>query len=528
MRKLFIICCIMLFLVSCSQEKERTPLSQNLRFLLPSEPSILDPNQISESYASVIVANTFEPLVMIDKENNLMPAAAESWEIQNNNSEYIFHLRKDAKWSNGDTVTASDFKNSFMRIMITSETNGSYLAGLIKNGQAYYESNLETGLGIEVLDEFTLKITTESPTPFFLEVLTFSGFVPVHNFVQDNVATDWAKNPDKAVSNGPFKLVSYEKGKFIRVEKNPYYWDAEAVKLDSIDFMFRNDNSDMMSMYTNKVIDGIYEITPFELKMIPDSEAVTHMDMLGSTAYIAFNHESELFRHFQMRQVIALALDRDVIVEDVLKGAGIASSYFVPFNYKIEGVNFRDYTVLNTEQNLNKARTLLQEMKEANVDTSKSVNIYYKLNGPDGETAQFLSEQLNRDLGLNTQAKGLEWDELYDLTMNGAYDLLLLGWVADYPHPLSFLGTFGKNGVISKMIRWYDTSYDLMADAFFKNLHSSNSLEHLRSMEDIILNGYHIVPLYYRKGLSLIDWHLKDWYRNSSSVYIFKEAYFDQ
>jgi oligopeptide transport system substrate-binding protein len=424
-------------------------------------------------------------------------------------------------------VTAEDFKNSFLRIMVSSETNGAYLAGLIKNGKDYIE-NGNDNVGIEVIDEWTLKITTESPTPFFLEVLTFAGFVPVHAFVQDNTTVDWAKDPDKHITNGPFMFETYEKGKYISLVKNPYYWDRDQVTLTQVDFQFRTEYSDMISMFTSNDIDGVYEVTADELRVLPDSEAVTHSDILGSTAYIAFNHSDEIFSDMRLRQAIALSLDRTRIVEDVLFGAGIASQYFVPFNYVIDGTQFREYTILNPEQNLTKARALIADLKSEGHDLSQPIDIYYTMNGPDSKTADYIADLLNVKLGLKTQAKGLTWEELYQTTMANEYQMVILGWVADYPHPLSFLGTFGEKGVLSKMTDWQDTSYDLMADAFFQNSHSQNTLEHLRSMEDIIINGYHIVPLYYRKGLSIVDNNLKGWYRNQSALFIFKNAYFEE
>jgi len=525
MRKV-IIFILVIFLVACGSDDVINETQQTLTFMLPSEPSILDPNLAAETYASAILTHSYETLVILGEDGSVKPAAAESWTINDTYSEFTFQLRQDAKWSDGSPVTAEDFRASFIRTLKESESNGALLAGYVKNGIAYADGNYDVDVGIEVTDTYELKLTTYAPIPYFLEVLTFSGFAPVHVSVR-NESVKWDKDPDMAISNGPFVLKDYSPDQFVVLERNPHYWDKENIILDEISFLFRSDDTDIMSMYTNDQVDGIYEITASELRMIPNSEIDTHSNVLASTAYLALNHDSDIFKSPLMRELVSIAIDREGVVEEALLGAGIVTEYLVPFQYNIEGENFRDYTSLSSGYDLEQARMLLDEAIDRGLYDGGPIKFYYMLNGPDTDTTEYLIKQLERDLGLTFELYKLPWAELYEVAINGDYDILTIGWSADYPHPMTFLSIFGSNGIVSKMVRWYDTSYDDKINDFFTGNYEGTMLEHLQAIEGMILEEDHIVPIYYRKGLSLVDRNLRGWYRNTSSMFNFTRAYFE-
>ncbi|WP_240841454.1 peptide ABC transporter substrate-binding protein [Acidaminobacter sp. JC074] len=525
--KKFVIFILVIFLVSCVSTEEDVTSKQVLNFMLPSEPSELDPNLISETYAAAIITNTYEGLVLLAEDGSVAPGAAESWKVNDDNSEFTFYLRQNAKWSDGSPVTAEDFKDSFIRVLEESETNGALLAGYVRNGIEYFEGNYDLEVGIEVVNTYELKITTYAPTPFFLEVLTYSGFVPVPLSIRNGQDSSWITNKGLAISNGPYMVADYKKDEYLTVEKNPHYWDAENIKLDQIKFLFRANDTDIMAMYTNDEIDGIYEITASELRMIPNSEIDTYSNVLASTAYLTFNHDSDIFSNKDMRELLSIAIDREGVVAEALLGAGIVTEYFVPFQYNVEKESFRDYTELGSGQELEKAKKLLQSAVDSGTYDGRPIKWYYMLNGPDTDTTEYMIKQLERDLELSFELYQLPWAELYEVAVGGDYDILTIGWSADYPHPMTFLSTFGSNGIISKITRWYDPTYDDMIDDFFSGDFEGSILDHMKSMEIMILEDHHIAPVYYRKGLSLIDRNLKGWYRNTSSMFNFTRAYFE-
>lgn len=516
---------MILSLASCNDDNESS-IEQKVIFMIPGEASSLDPNISNETYSALILLHMYEGLVRLDENGNLVEAAAKSFEVTDSNTTFTFKLRDDLKWSDGSQVTAHDYKNSWMRY-ITPDTevqSASVISPYILNVSEYM--NGEVGVeevGIYVLDDLTLQIKTKAPTPFLPDILTHNIFFPVKlDAVENADGEDVSKNTDLAVSNGAFILSDYQVGDYIELEKNPDYWNAKNIKLDTIRFTIRSDENDVIDMYNNKEVDGLFEITATELRKIPDSELETSSRILPSTAFMTFNHDSELMSTKYFREAISIAIDRKGVVDDVLTGAGIPTKYLVPIVYKIDGEAFRDYTELDDGVQIERAKKLIQELKDDGVYDGRAIRVHYMVGGPDSQATEYIIEQLQRDLGIEIESIGMAWADLYDVSLNDDYDLLMMGWGADYPHPMTFLTVFEKDSFYSPITRWRDLEYETMLKEFMLITDEREALLALRAIEDMILDEHHIIPVYYRKGLSIMNPKVKGWYQSGTAFSFLK------
>ena len=218
---------LILLLTACggnSDEKKVKEVEQVLRFNLDSDPPSIDPQLTTDSSGGMIVNNTFEGLMRNDANGVPQPAMAESVDVSKDQTVYTFHLRDNIKWSDGKPVTAGDFKYAWMRGLdpkVASEY--AYQLFYIKGGRAYFKGEGKAeDVGLEVLDDKTLKVTLEAPTPYFLNLVTFFTYMPVRKDVVEKKPEGWAKDPKITVSNGPFVVSEYVMNDKIILTPNKY------------------------------------------------------------------------------------------------------------------------------------------------------------------------------------------------------------------------------------------------------------------------------------------------------------------
>lgn len=511
---------------ACDNQKDEVSVeSKNeLTFMLPGESNSWDPGLTNETYSRVIINHLYEPLVIENAQGEIVSAAAESWTINEDYTVFQFMLRSNAKWSDGKDVTADDFYYALERILSPerlSDNNG-LLAPFVKNALAYTQGRSDFDqVGIRVIDKLTLEIETETPTPFLLQVLSSASFSPLR---QDVVMTDgWDKNPDICISNGPYVLNSYSQGKSVGLIKNEFYWDNTTIMTDKLSFVFRDKSDDVINLYETGVIDGLYEISISELRRLTESDTHVHSNVAPSTAFVIMDHNNPIFKDDRMRKALSIGIDRKEIVDDALFGSGISSHYYVPLTYSIEGEPFHDFIDLDLESDIDEARALISSLKADDLIQDQPINLLYMENGPDVKTAQLLANAIGRNLDITVETKAMSWPDLFDVALNGQYDMIMFGWTADYPHPMTFLSGFLEGGILSKVTRWHDPKVDQSIAQYMSNSRV-DSLQQLQSIEKVILSGHHILPIYHRKELFIIHPDIQGWYRNTSSQFIFKEA----
>ncbi len=526
---LLILSFIFLTLSACKEVENPILLEQSLIFVIPSEGNSYDINLGNETYSLSIMSHLSETLVKIDRNGELKPGAASSWTVNADNTRFTFHLREDLKWSDGLDLTAEHFSDGFFRIIAPElkSSNASMITPYILNAKAYYEGQAEKDeVGIQVIDKKTLKLTLKVPTPFLLDLLSQQIFSPSRNDIIQKGGDGWDKKPEIAVSSGAYILSEYVKDDSTTLKKNKSYWNAENVKLDRLIFKIRGDTVDVVKAYNSGMVHGVYEVLSSDFRLVPDRENESFSRLMPSTAFLIMNHENKSLKDKEFREALSLSIDRELLVKNVLFGAGVPTEFLVPFLYKIGGEPYRDFTELNSVVDLEKSQKLLNDLNNKDFDTTKTIRFFHIESGVDAVASKEIIRQWEENLGIKVISKAMNWSDLYERTVSGDFDVVMMGWGGDYHHPMTFLSLFLKDSFYSSLIRWHDENYEKALNDSLLITDPKLYLQALRDIEGMILDEDHIIPIYHRKNLFLMSKELKGWYTRGSN-FIFDEAYFE-
>ena len=304
------------------------------------EPRELDPHVVTGSIEHNLCMALLEGLLGLDPENlNIVPGVARAWQVSEDGKTYRFHLREDAKWSNGDPVTAADFLYSWRRALLPALGNNyAYMLYYIRNAESFHQGEITdfSRVGVTAPDDLTLVVELENPTPFFLQLLTHMSYFPVHQATieafgaADERGTRWTR-PGNHVGNGPFKLKEWVLNRSIVVEKNGHYWDADTVKLNRVVFypiqnatteerMFRAGQLHITGTTPVDKIAQYRQERPETLKIFP----------FFSTYYYLFNTTVAPLDRVKVRQALAMSIDRQQIVEKITKAGELPGLQLYP------------------------------------------------------------------------------------------------------------------------------------------------------------------------------------------------------
>ena len=317
----------------------------NLILNARQEPPSLDSATATDTTSFEILRLLQEGLTRLDKESEVTPGSgmAESWTVSEDALTYVFTLKDDIYWSNGDPVTAQDFEYAWKRVLNPdTAADYAYQMYVLKNGEKYNNGEATADqVGVKAMNAKTLKVDLEAPTPYFLQLTAFGSFYPVNEKVVKANA-NWAAEASTFVGNGPFKLQSWKHHDEVVVVKNDKYWDKDNVKLNSIKWVMVNDDNTAYQLYKNNEIHD--DTAPQELtyELLQKGEA-TSVPILGTYMYL-FNCEDEIFKNANIRKAFSLAIDRVAIVDQILKGGQLPATGYVPPGASPDmDVDFREY-----------------------------------------------------------------------------------------------------------------------------------------------------------------------------------------
>lgn len=397
-----------------------------LRWNLGSDPKTIDPQLNSASDGGHIINNTFEGL-MREVNGKLQPAMAESYEVSDDGLTYTFKLR-DAKWSDGKPVTAHDFEYAWKRAL-NPETGSEYAFQMfyIKGGQEYFEGKGKVeDVAVKALDDKTLEVTLNAPTPYFLNLTSFYTYMPARKDVVEKDPEGWAKNPELAVSNGPFKLAEYSTGDKIVLVKNENYWNVDAVKLDKIVASMIVDQSTQLTAYESGELDAIDEVPTQEIPRLLAEEPTFQILPLLGTYYYIFNVDKEPTNDVRVRKALALAIDRKAITEQVTKGGQKPATGYVPEGlFLSDGREFRevagDYGIDPNKAQVEEARKLLAEAGYPNGEGFPTLELVYNTSENHKAIAEAIQEMWKQNLGINVTLTNQEWAVFQDTRHQGNF-----------------------------------------------------------------------------------------------------------
>ena len=484
-------------------------VKQELVFNLGADPETIDPTINTASEASTVILNAFECIMTLDENDNAVEGAAESVEVSDDGLVYTIKLRKDGKWSDGEPVVADNFKYSWVRAL-TKENAAEYAYQLyyIKNAEKYYNGEATADeLGINVIDDYTLEVTLESPTTYFPQLLAFPTYAPLREDIVSADPEGWATKPETYVTNGAFKLVQWDMKDQLVFEKNENYWNKDSIKLDKLTFKLVTDDTTAYSELQAGNFDVVNSVPTNEIE--PGQEAgLVHVSPKLGTYYFGINvgKQDDMAEDVKtalsnklVRQAINLAIDRQEIIDNVGKAEQVAAYSFVPEGiYNPDGTEFADkeyYDPSDMDGNIEKAKELLKEAGYENGEGLPTIELMYNSEGAHKDICQILQENLAK-IGINIELANQEWAVFLNTRQQGGYEIARQGWIGDYSDPMTFLDLFVTGGGNNDS-GYSNPEYDALIAAAKVETDPDKRKEQLREAEDILMDDMPILPIYY-------------------------------
>ncbi|HRJ72797.1 MAG TPA: peptide ABC transporter substrate-binding protein [Terrimicrobiaceae bacterium] len=490
----------LLFFSGCGPAVQRA----DLVFINGAEPETLDPAILTGQPEGRLANALFEGLTTFNSAGKPGPGMAESWTVSDDKRVYTFSLRPGAVWSDGKPVTAHDFVASWKRTL-TPATAASYNYQLfyIRNAQAFAEGRTAdfAEVGVRALDDRTLEVTLENPTSFFLDLCATPPLAPVPVEVIAQWGDDWIK-PGRIVTNGAYELESWRINDKIRLRKNPRYWNARNVALETIDVLPIEKDMVAFNFYESGLADLVMDkgLTPLALLGDLRKRRDFHAAPFLGTYFLRFNCQKGPFADERVRRAFAMAVDRQRIVEKITRaGETPAVQGFVPPG--IAGYVSPEGLPYDPEG----ARRLLAEAGYPGGQGFPFVTYLFDDKRSNEAIAVELQDMWQSELGVSVNLARQEW-KVYLNSLNGLdYDIARSSWVGDYPDPNTFLDMFLTGGGNNRT-GWSDPHYEqFIADAA-RETDPARRFAILQEAENLLINqAVPICPIYFYVGIQLYN-----------------------
>lgn len=470
-------------------------------FALIGEPETLDPGKARGVNENLVVSNLFEGLVDTPLgAGDPIPGVAERWTISGDGLVYTFHLRPDAKWSNGDPVTAEDFRYSWLRVL-DPKTASPYADMLfpIAGAEAFYRGQGADpkSVGVEVVDALTLRVTLAHVAPYFLELCTFYTYLPVHRATVEAHGDRWTR-PEHMVSNGPYRLVEWLFNQRVVGEKNPHYWGRDRLGIDRFEALPIEEATTMVTVYESGNLDwsGAVDLPAIKhgiLSRRPDY----HEDPYLGVYFYRYNVTEPVLVDNRVRQALAMAVDREAIVKVIKMGITPAVTYVPPMPGYIAGET-------DVRFDPDRARALLTEAGYPGGEGFPRLQLLYNTQENHKRIAEMVQQMWDRHLGITVDLENQEWKVYLKSQQALSYDISRSGWIGDYLDPMTFLGMWTEgNG--NNNTGWADREYDgLLTRARFESDPQAR-LAILRDAETILLQRGPVLPVYHYARAYLLN-----------------------
>ncbi len=496
-----------------------------------TEPQDLDPHVITGVTEHYVAMSLFEGLATQDPVDlHPIPGAAESWDISPDQKIYTFHLRKNARWSNGDAVTARDFLESYKRILTPSlGSEYSYMHWAVKNARAYNEGKLKNfdEVGYKVIDDYTLQITLESSTPYFLSLLNNDAWFPVPMNVIRKYGDPYLRgnrwtHPGHFVGNGPFALAKWRVNDVVAVKKSLTYWDHENVRLNGVNFFpIESDDTEERAFRSGQ----LHETYTMPLAKI-DYYKEHYPEMLHISAYLGsyfykFNVNKPPLNDKRVRRALTMAIDREAIVKTVMRGGQLPA-------YNLTPPGTAGYTCRTlVHEDVAEAKRLLADAGYPDGKNLPTIELLYNTLEAHRTVAEAIQQMWKSKLGIDVRLVNQEWKVYLDAQRTLDYQICRSSWIGDYVDPDTFLNMWLTNGGNNET-GWSNAEYDRLIDEASHTVDSKERLEVFQRAEAILMDELPILPIYFYTSTHAIRPELKGWHPNILDIHPYKFLYLEK
>ena len=498
-------------------------------YALESDPESLDPMKISGVPGGRVAYNLFEGLLMPARttegaespDDLVRPGIAKDWDVSDDGTTYTFHLREDAQWSNGDSVTAQDFIYSWKRTLLPGyPVDYVQLFYVIRGVRDYNNEETESNwedVGIEAPDEYTLEIELEHPTPYFPQLVAFYTFFPQPKGPVESHGGDWT-SPEHIVTNGAYTLASREEGEQLVLEKNPNYWDADSVSVERARIRIISDSETLVEDYRDEKLHWTgRSITPWQVPEFRDHADFRREPTLG-TYYVQINVTDE--EHFRSEPAFAralrLAIDREALIEEHLNGVFEPADSFVPD----EVSGYESDAEIGTD--VERAKELIEELDVPSGEALGTIELLYNEGKLQRRVAEALEARWKETLGLDVELVAKPWEKYLESLDITAYEMARSGWVGDYDDPMTFLELWTTdNG--NNDTGWSDEAYDELIEKARAAPQSSDRREHFHEAESLLLERGPVIPIFHYVSHELVGSQIEGYEPHNRDIHLLKD-----
>ena len=513
-------------------------------------PETLDPALNSAIDGANTLITVFEPLLLIDENNEVIPGQAESYTVSDDGLVWTFTMRDGLKWSDGSDLTAKDFEYSFKRLAApdTAAPYAETVVGMIDGyadatGNPDADGNTTTEPDFDALnvvaseDGKTLTVTLSYPCAYFDKLAAFAAMSPVQQATVEANGDAWCTAPDTFVCNGPYYISEWVPSERIVLAKNPNYvggWDSSKIVSDTITLLLLEDSSAAYAAYNSGEAQLVKDVPTDEIPSLTKAEdgGDFYVDTILGTYYISLNDQKEPFTDPNVRKALSLAIDRDYVANTIMQGT------YTPA-YNMVGPGIVDESGMFYD-NANDGKTYISDDYEANLEAAKQAladagypngegfpTIEYSTNDAGYHTpvAEYL-QQAWGELGITVNINKVEWASFTPLRRAGDYDASRNGWVMDYNDPSNMLELFTtSNG--NNDGKYSSADFDAAVEAS-KVADKSVHFQKLHEAEDILMNDYACIPIAYYNDFWLQSPSLKGTWHSPYGYWYLQYGYVEE
>lgn len=468
------------------------------------DPETIDPALNSAVDGGNMLLHSFECLLAVDQNGQLAPGQAESWETSEDGLTWTFHLRDGLKWSDGSDLTANDFVYSWKRVCdpMVAAPYAETVLSMVEGYDKAIEGDLDA-LQVVATDNNTLVVTLSAPCSYFGSLAAFATLSPVQQATVEANGDAWATKAETYISNGPFYVSDWVPGSYIMMTKNPYYWNADAIKLDGIKWNLIEDSNAAYSAYQTGEVLMIKDVPTEEIPSLKEN-ADFYVDPIIGTYYLSMNIDREPFNNADVRKALSLAIDRDYVANTLMQGTySPAGNLMGPGWIDTDGKQFKDNAnggkeyidTTNYEADLEEAKQLLADAGYPNGEGFPTITYSTNDVGYHKVVAEYL-QQAWAELGIDLQVDIVEWASFTPMRRNGDYDVARNGWVGDYSDPSNMLDLFySTNG--NNDGKFNNADYDAAMDLSRTTLDAAERSTALHNAEDVLMEEAGCIPVAY-------------------------------
>lgn len=494
------ICCVaaLLIMASCSRDAGSPDQpSQLISRGLPGEPHSLDPFEADDNFSLQVLRDLWEGLTNIDGAGEVVPGVAKDWSVAGGGTIYEFHLRRDAKWSDGKNVVAQQFVAGFRHAVDPATASGSApLLSLIKNASDIANHRMPVdALGATAPDDYTLRIELERPAPYILQILAEPIGAP-----RRNGSADFSSS---RITEGPYTVTERRPGSYVLLQANPNYWDRTNVHIRTTKYVISESESAELRQYLANQLDLTYTVPIADLPRMQREHAdeLQSAPILG-TMYLALNLSSNLGSKPLLREALSIAIDRESITKKLTLGASAA------YGFVADGVSnysaFRyEWAAMPRDQQIELAKSNYAKSGYSNSNPLK-VTLYYNNNESINRIMVAVADSWARHLGVQTNMVGEEFRVFLEGRKDRSkWDAARLGWWADFNDASSFLEIFTSSGTQNDP-GYTDKGFDELIEKSRREPDQDQRAALLSKAERKLLTDYPIVPVYFYSAKHLV------------------------